>query len=88
MINETDLGKAYINILIEYPENTYILHEDETLKKVFHIEDYSEVKKLNLTDELPENPRSICFTLGDEYDHYDVLFQLKRAFGDAFLFRF
>ncbi len=89
MMETTSLKNCYSNFIIEYKEFTHVLKMDEEIMKQIHLPLDSHVTVFKQGDRISEDPFSIIFKIKPaNEDVYDLLSELKRKYGDTFLFRF
>ncbi len=89
MIDTTSLKKCFTNIIIEYKESAHILKTDKNIMEQIHLSVDDNIIPYKKGDQIIEDPFSVIFKIETiNKDVYDLLSELKREYGDTFLFRF
>ncbi len=90
LINETRLGEAMTNFVIEGPTKTHVLDlKDKDMLEQFHIHEGANVHQCTKDIEFDENPQSFIFRIDEtKVEKNELITELRRKFGEAFLFRF
>ncbi|NOQ50208.1 MAG: Cof-type HAD-IIB family hydrolase [Mycoplasmataceae bacterium] len=90
MINNSDLKKVTMNMLIEYEDFSQIIDDqDEKMMEQFHITKNPKVQTCKLNQEIEEDPYSVTFRINPEKINPNrLLVILKRQYGNSFLFRY
>lgn len=87
-----NLKKSITNFIIENEGEVYICNKEKSeddFFRQFHInKDYPDVKVCGWKLKLDKNPRSAIFKLNTDIDRNILMINLKRRYGDAFIFRY
>ncbi len=78
-----------LNVIIEYQKLTAVLDKgDKVTMNTFHIYDTEELIEYKYGDKLIEDPFSVTVKIDvKKVNKYDVIYALKREYGNAFIFR-